>query len=98
MYWSCGPRGNVDGARRRSFSGEADARLHDAGAGVRAVQERRTTLEIAALALSAATTCAAVLVTTPFASVAGLMRIALPVRLTLSGLVGGAAPGRRSAP
>src|SRR3954454_16523289 len=84
MYWSCGPRGVVAGARRRSLSGEdGPACTTPAPVFVRH-SDAFTRLETCGWALIAATTCAAVLVTAPEASVAGLMLILLPARATLS--------------
>src|SRR5262245_27376458 len=84
MYWSCGPRGVDAGARRRSLSGEdGPACTTPAPVFVRH-SDALTRFAICALALSAATTCAAVLVIAPLASVAGLMLILLPTRATLS--------------
>src|SRR6478736_2632566 len=84
IHWSCGPRGVVAGARRRSLSGEdGPATTTPAPVCVRK-SEALTSVEIVGWALIAATTCAAVLVTAPEASVAGLMLILLPARATLS--------------
>src|SRR3954451_8631655 len=85
MYWSCGPRGVVAGARRRSLNGEdGPACTTPAPVFVRH-SDALTRVETVGWALMAATTCAAVLVIAPLASVAGLMLIRLPARATLSG-------------
>src|SRR3954451_9999743 len=84
MYWSCGPRGVVTGARRRSLSGEdGPACTTPAPVFVRH-SDALTSVEICGWALIAATTWAAVLVIAPLASLAGLMLILLPARATLS--------------
>src|SRR3954451_17060028 len=84
MYWSCGPRGVVAGARRRSLSGE-DGPVCTTPAPVFVRQsDALTRVETCGWALIAATTWAAVLVIAPPASVAGLMLILLPARATLS--------------
>src|SRR6188472_3025821 len=84
MYWSCGPRGVVAGARSRSLSGEdGPAWTTPAPVFVRH-SEALTRAEACGWALIAATTCAAVLVIAPLAFVAGSMLSLLPARATLS--------------
>ena len=85
MFWVCGPRGNVAGARSRSLSGETGPARTTALPGEVRHSDAVTRSANAGLALSAATICAAVLVIAPAVSVARPTRIALPVTLTVSG-------------
>src|SRR5829696_2109713 len=84
MYWSCGPRGVVAGARRRSLSGEDGPACTTPAPVLVRQSDALTRVETCGWALIAATTCAAVLVIAPFASVAGLMVTLAPLSATLS--------------
>src|SRR3954447_13162292 len=86
MYWSCGPRGVVAGARRRSLSGEDGPACTTPAPVLVRHSDALTRVETCGWALIAATTWAAVLVIAPLASVAGLMLTLLPARATLSAL------------